>query len=405
MAQQVYGCKRKRLLKVAGDLARLLFLRRQRQVRPSRQQRPGTRAPMTSPNKPSRHSSTAPEAACILQNQRMVQHTSINSVPTASAVIPALRRASAATGVDFNFLLEQARTESSLNPKAQASTSSARGLFQFIDSTWLDVIDKHGAKHGLDAAAASISRDSKGRPLVNDAAQRAAILKLRDDPYISGLMAGELAQDNAAKLQQELGRAAKPAELYMAHFLGAGGAASFLSGMEENPDIEASYIVPAAARANQAVFYKSGKALSLDEVYARFEGKFDASPDVLAARTAPVADAVTPAARAPLNAATLAAQAAIFAAQQTLQLGAETAAPATSMQEMMAASDSGLKTFALASTAAGIPVRPTPYGVTPFSPTTRLTANAAATLMALQVLQSMSLPGEEDAPAEQLWRA
>jgi hypothetical protein len=151
--------------------------------------------------------------------------------------------------VDFNFLLAQARSESSLNPHAQASTSSARGLFQFIDSTWLDVIDKHGAKHGLDAAAASISRDRKGRLSVADPAQRSAILKLRDDPYISGLMAAELVQDNAAKLQQELGRAVKPAELYMAHFLGAGGAASFLSRLEENPDTKAEQVVPAAAPA------------------------------------------------------------------------------------------------------------------------------------------------------------
>lgn len=345
-------------------------------------------------------------AARILQNPGMVQHTSINSVPTASAVIPALRRASAATGVDFNFLLEQARTESSLNPKAQASTSSARGLFQFIDSTWLEVVDKHGSKHGLDAAAASISRDSKGRPVVNDPAQRAAILKLRDDPYISGLMAGELAQDNAAKLQQELGREAKPAELYMAHFLGAGGAATFLSGLEENPDIEASYIVPAAARANQAVFYKAGKALSLDEVYARFEGKFEQAPQALAARPVPAADAVAAAARAPLNAATLAAQAAIFAAQQTLQLGADATAPHNPGALLTSASDIARSIGATASRGA---TTPTPGSFMPFAPDTRYTtaasSNAAATLMALQVLQSMALPGEEDAPAEQLWRA
>lgn len=344
----------------------------------------------------------------------MVQHIPVNSVPTASAVIPALRRASAATGVDFNFLLEQARTESSLNPQAQASTSSARGLFQFIDGTWLDVIDRHGAKHGLDAAAASISRDSRGRPVVHDAAQRAAILKLRDDPYISGLMAGELAQDNAARLKQELGREARPAELYMAHFLGAGGAASFLSGLEENPDIEASYIVPAAARANQAVFYKAGKALSLDEVYARFEGKFTDSPT--ATTTALHETTPYPASTAP-NAATLAAQAAILAAHQTLRLGEEMGAGMNA--RMDAGMDAGIGTQqgaghspdVLLSTAGSLQagrstlLRPV-TAPSWHAMTTPETGTTTATLLALRALQSLVLrDNEDDAPAEQLWRA
>lgn len=321
----------------------------------------------------------------------MSQHTPLTAVHTAPAVIPALRRASAATGVDFNFLLEQARTESSLNPTAQAATSSARGLFQFIDSTWLDVVDRHGSKHGLGAAAAGISRDSKGRPVVQDPAQRAAILKLRDDPYISGLMAGELARDNAAQLQQELGRDARPAELYMAHFLGAGGASAFLSGLQENPDIEASYIVPAAARANQAVFYKGGKALSLDEVYARFESKFAGTPPTVAAAADTRPDSELPAASQPLHAATFAARAAILAAQQTLQLGAQDTAPAPHPE-------AGVVPASTARLQQGI-MPATSYRLTDTP------AAAAATLFALQVLQSLALPGSDDTHSEQLWRA
>ncbi|MGA0806175.1 MAG: transglycosylase SLT domain-containing protein [Pseudohongiellaceae bacterium] len=316
----------------------------------------------------------------------MNHSSSINSVPGVPEVIPALRRASAATGVDFSFLLEQARTESSLNPRARASSSSARGLFQFIDSTWLDVIDRHGYKHGLDAAAAGITRDSKGRPVVDDAAKRAEILKLRDDPYISGLMAAELAQDNAAHLEQELGRDAKPAELYMAHFLGAGGAAAFLSGLEENPDVEASYIVPAAARANQAVFYKEGKALSLDEVYARFEGKFGGTAPLPAGAVPRLPVPATPVATPQSDTAAFAARAAILAARPTLQ---------PTLQPIMQTGGP------VSRVAAGLQLSP------PANATAGPVPTPAVSLVALRLLQDLALPGteEDDGRGRRSWRA
>jgi hypothetical protein len=315
-------------------------------------------------------------------------HTKI--IPSAhpsQEVIPALRRASTATGVNFNFLVEQARTESSLNPQAQAQTSSARGLFQFIDSTWLEVIEKHGAKHGLQGAAASIERDSAGAPVVRDAARRAEILKLRDDPYISGLMAGELTIENAAKLQQQLGRAARPAELYMAHFLGAGGAAAFLGGLQQDPDLEASHIVPAAARANQSVFYKEGKALSLDQVYARFEGKFGEGAPGMAgtagrelATTGEAARFATKVANVPLKAARVVALSDVPAAAAPPE-------PGYGVGGLAAAQSVALQT--------------------PFSrdKTALQQSPTQATLFALQLMETMALPEAEEDTAKRTWRA
>lgn len=189
-------------------------------------------------------------------------------------VVSAIRQASAQTGVDFAYLLEKAATESSFDPLAQAPTSSARGLYQFIDRTWLDTMDRHGAKHGYPNVAAAITRDAHGNPVVADAETKEYILALRDDPRVSALMAAEFARDNEQTMEQSLGRDVGKAELYMAHFLGAGGAAKFLSEMETNGNADACSIVPAAARANAAVFYEGTRALSLDEVYARFEHRF-----------------------------------------------------------------------------------------------------------------------------------
>jgi hypothetical protein len=161
-----------------------------------------------------------------------------------------------------------------LNPQAQAPTSSARGLFQFIDQTWLETLDHHGAAHGLGKAAAAITRDNKGELEVKDPAIRREILAMRDNPRVAAMMAAELAKDNQTSLEQSLGRKVGNAEMYMAHFLGAGGAARFLATLDDNPHLKAENIVPAAAHANQAVFYENGKSLTVNQVYARFAEKF-----------------------------------------------------------------------------------------------------------------------------------
>ena len=68
------------------------------------------------------------------------------SNPTAgSTVTGAIRQAAQATGTSFQYLLATAQVESGLNPQAGAATSSARGLFQFIDQTWLATIKQSGA--------------------------------------------------------------------------------------------------------------------------------------------------------------------------------------------------------------------------------------------------------------------
>jgi len=141
------------------------------------------------------------------------------------AVQAALQRAARATGVDFSLLVETARRESGFNATARAGTSSATGLFQFIESTWLDMVERHGSAHGLDAEAAALANGADGDT-------RRAILALRNDPELSARMAGELARENANALEARLGRAPSAGELYAAHVLGAGGAARLIEAAE-----------------------------------------------------------------------------------------------------------------------------------------------------------------------------
>ncbi len=181
----------------------------------------------------------------------------------------AIARAATRTGVDFDYLLAQARLESGLDPSAKARTSSATGLYQFIDSTWLRTLDRHGAKHGMDWADAAIG--SNGR--VADRATRDHLLSLRYDADTSSLMAAELTRENAAGLQTIIGREAEPAELYLAHFMGLGGAQQFLGALASNPDQSAAALMPQAARANRSIFYSGGSPRSVGEVMSLMRDK------------------------------------------------------------------------------------------------------------------------------------
>ena len=189
----------------------------------------------------------------------------------------AIARAAQRTGVDFDYLLAQARLESSLDPAARARTSSATGLCQFIDSTWLSTMDRHGDALGFGPVAAAIDTQG-GRARVGDPNQRQAILALRFDPQASALMAGALASDNRTALTGVLGREPDHAELYLAHFLGAAGASRMLGELQSNPDTSAAAILPAPAAANRAIFYAAdGRQRSVGEVMQVIRSKMSAA--------------------------------------------------------------------------------------------------------------------------------
>jgi len=110
----------------------------------------------------------------------------VNSSNSASsAVTCAIQQASQATGASFNYLLATAQVESGLNPQAGASTSSARGLFQFIETTWLATIKQAGAALGFGRYADAITQTASGNYEVRDPTMRSEILKLRNDPKLT----------------------------------------------------------------------------------------------------------------------------------------------------------------------------------------------------------------------------
>ena len=185
-----------------------------------------------------------------------------------STILAALKNAAQATGSDFHYLLGTAMRESSLKANAQSATSSAAGLFQFVDQTWLGLIKDHGAKYGLSGMASAISQDQSGHFHAANAADRQAIMALKKDPQVSALMAGEFAHSTQASMQSQLGRTVCGGELYAAHFLGADAACKLISLNQAAPATSAASLFPQAAAANKSVFFHAdGKAKSVREIY------------------------------------------------------------------------------------------------------------------------------------------
>jgi len=191
-------------------------------------------------------------------------------------VAGAIRQAASATGTSFNYLLATAQIESNFNPAAQASTSSAKGLYQFIDQTWLATMKGAGPAVGLGRFAAAITRLEDGRFDVSDMAARNAIMNMRGDPKVSAMMAGAYARSNAAVLTDGLGRAPSEGELYIAHFLGAEGAAKLITNAQSQPNTRGADLFPQAASANRPIFFdRAGNARSVLGVYRELTGRYE----------------------------------------------------------------------------------------------------------------------------------
>jgi hypothetical protein len=217
--------------------------------------------------------------------------------PSRAKIAGAIKQAASTTGTSFEYLLATAKMESNFNPTATASTSSARGLYQFIDQTWLGTVKEAGSQLGYGNYADAITRSSSGSYSVSDPAARSAILKLRDDPAAASAMAGVLTQSNSFRLTGKIGRRPTDGELYMAHFMGVGGAAKLISNAEDNPQASGARLFPNAAAANRSIFYeRGGRARSVSEVYSVLTQRYASAANSPATRTAMAAVGVTPAA-------------------------------------------------------------------------------------------------------------
>jgi hypothetical protein len=264
--------------------------------------------------------------------------TPIGSTRAATAVTSAIRTAANATGTSFSYLLATAKIESDLDPSLTMKSSSASGLFQFIDQTWLGTLKQAGPAFGYGDYANAISRNASGHYSVNDPQMRREIMQLRNDPTANAVMAGALTQQNAAALSRRIGRPPTESELYIAHFFGAGGAGKLIELAGSNPQASAAATFPLAAQANRSIFYdRQGNSRSVAGVYSELTRRFKVASDGSGATLAGAAGrpmqqaalSVPPAARAKSPVTDVAAVTRVFAAA-TAPPSSMSAAPRTS---------------------------------------------------------------------------
>lgn len=197
----------------------------------------------------------------------------------------ALKKAADATGVDFQYLIDTAKRESGFRPSVKASTSSASGLFQFIESTWLQMVKEKGPELGLGDVAQHITKTGRGKFEVADAGKRRQILELRNNPEVAALMAGAFTQLNAQSIESQIGRKPTSGELYIAHFLGAHNGGKLIKASSLQPEMKAADLFPQAARSNKSLFYRRDKPVSVKGLYQNLVRRHHVqSVDVASAR-------------------------------------------------------------------------------------------------------------------------
>ncbi len=223
---------------------------------------PGLVSPSGAPQPPPQISSGDPDQILTFGPIKIRRH-----------LVDLIVRASKVVGADPTLLMAVADKESSFSTAVKAQTSSATGLYQFIEQTWLGVIYEFGAKHGLATDAKLIGRSGR-QFVVSDSAQRQRILDMRREPYISALLAAEMLKRDTLRLERALGRHLTGGEIYLIHFLGPDAAQTFIETMEETPGVKAAELLPRPAQANRPIFYADAggetKVLSVSEVHKKF---------------------------------------------------------------------------------------------------------------------------------------
>jgi len=150
------------------------------------------------------------------------------------------------------YMKTVAMLESGGDPNAKAGTSngkysSAGGLFQFLESSYEGVTGRKGS--GAE----------------------------RFDPKKSTEAMQKLTMMNKGQMEKGLGREVSGEDLYMGHFLGAGGATKFLKAKDQDPNQSAAKFDPAAAESNKSIYYdqkNNNRERSVAEVHSLMTEKY-----------------------------------------------------------------------------------------------------------------------------------
>jgi hypothetical protein len=191
-------------------------------------------------------------------------------------VAKAIVRAARETDFPADYLMAIAEKESSFAANSKASVGSAKGYFGFIEQTWLSAVKRNGPEYGLGDASAAIvtKKNRRGHSYldIEDPALKAEVLGLRDDPYISAVMASLDLRDARKRIEARIDAAMKDEDLYLPHFLGEDAAEDVIAASSRKPQASARAMLPRAAKFNRAMFHDSrGRPLTVAQFRKRVQ--------------------------------------------------------------------------------------------------------------------------------------
>lgn len=193
--------------------------------------------------------------------------------------ISALYDASVQTETDFELLVIKAMMESNLGTLNFAEETTARGTFQYIESTWLNLMHRYGAKAGYPEYAKAINLDPATLAATiapENESKRAGILDLRFEPYVAALMKGFQIAEETQEIGKFSGGYVGITDHYLAHMLGLPVARKLYEmkneGSSEPLADPKRPAMLAAAEKNRPFFYdENGKGLTAAQSYAEFD--------------------------------------------------------------------------------------------------------------------------------------
>ncbi len=204
------------------------------------------------------------------------------------AVKNAIQSAARESGLDPDLLAAVAWRESRFDPKARNRSSSAKGLLQFTNATWLQMIRDYGSQYNQARYASAIRKDKSGSLVVSGRHMRTAILRLRSNPLLSAKLAAENMRRERVAIQDRIGRGVTPADLYLLHVLGPTGTIRFLTAASQRPSDPSSAVVDWKVLRNAGLLARDGRPLTVANTYAAVQTMLDAQH----ARTGAFAPAV-----------------------------------------------------------------------------------------------------------------
>ena len=198
------------------------------------------------------------------------------------ALIDILLEVSEKTETDFELLALKAMLESDLGRNTTNPSSTARGVFQYIETTWLTLMARYGERIGHKDYAESVKFDAITKePYVDRLSRysRAEILKLRFDTRVAALIKAHQMKEETPLMEIfKDSKKLSATDHYIAHMMGLGMAKDFYALKNQESDKILTHsgnpLFREAAILNPAFFYdEKGAALTAPQAYKNFTAR------------------------------------------------------------------------------------------------------------------------------------